>query len=153
MNDKKIKYLREVRIHVQNVQSYLNKFSEDLTRRGIFHDNSKFFDPELSGFSENIDNIPNMIYDSEEYKTKFKEMKSIIDIHHKENRHHPEYWKQGINDMSLSDIIEMLSDWKAASMRYKEGDFLKSIEINCKKYNISPQLKSIILNSIRDGII
>jgi hypothetical protein len=56
----------------------------------------------------------------------------------------------GVEDMSLSDIVEMLVDWKASSMRYKDGSFKKSVDINCEKYGISPQLKKILLNTIRD---
>jgi UDP-N-acetylmuramate-alanine ligase len=150
MNDKKVKYLQEIRKHVRYVQIFLHKFSEDLTNRGIVHDNSKFSEPELSGFSENIDNIPNLVYESDEYKKRWLEMKPIIDVHHKSNRHHPEYWMNGVEDMSLSDIVEMLVDWKASSMRYKDGSLAKSVDINCEKYGISPQLKKILLNTIRD---
>lgn len=150
MSDKTVKYLQEIRKHVRHVQLYLSKFSEDLYRRGIFHDNSKFHEPELSGFAENIDNIPLLVYDSAEYKAKWLEMRPVIDEHHKNNRHHPEHWANGVDDMSLSDMIEMLVDWKASSMRYKDGSLRKSVDINCEKYNISPQLKRILLNTVRD---
>jgi len=150
MNDDKIKYLQEIRNHVRDVQILLQKFSEDLTNRGIVHDNSKFYEPELSGFAKNINNVPNLIYESDEYKKRWIEMKPIIDVHHKGNRHHPEYWLNGVEDMSLSDIIEMLVDWKASSKRYKDGSLKKSIDINCDKYGVSPQLKKILLNTVRD---
>lgn len=150
MNEKRIKYLEEMRKHVCLVQAFLHIISEDITHRGIVHDDSKFYEPELSGFAENIDNVPNLVYESEEYKKKWEQMKPIIDIHHKNNRHHPEYWLNGVEDMSLSDIIEMLVDWKASSMRYKDGSLKRSVEINCEKYRISPQLKKVLLNTIRD---
>ena len=150
MNNKKIKYLGEIKTHVAEVQRHLNSIALDLIERGRVHDNSKFSEPELSGFSENVDNVPLMVYDSEEYKKKWIEMKSVIDRHHRNNRHHPEHWSEGINDMSLIDILEMIVDWKAATMRYKDGNLEKSIEINCDKYKISPQLKQIILNTVQD---
>jgi hypothetical protein len=150
MNEKQIKYLQEIRKHVSLVQVFLHIISEDITRRGIVHDDSKFYEPELSGFSENIDNVPNLVYESEEYKKKWEQMKPIIDIHHRNNRHHPEHWLNGVEDMSLLDIIEMLVDWKASSMRYKDGSLKRSVEINCEKYGISPQLKKILLNTVRD---
>jgi hypothetical protein len=150
MSEKKIKYLQEIRSHVRNVQLFLQTFSDQLVRRGILHDNSKFYEPELTGFSDNIDNVPNLVYESDEYKKRWLEMKDVIDEHHRNNRHHPEHWPKGVDDMSLLDIIEMLVDWKASSMRYKDGSLKKSVEINCVKYNISPQLKQILLNTIRD---
>lgn len=151
MEDKKSKYLAEIHRHVMSVQKSLNRLSSDLVERGRIHDFSKFSEPELSGFSENVDNVPGMVYNSEEYSKKWLEMKPIIDIHHINNRHHPEHWPDGINEMSLLDILEMISDWKAACSRYKDGDLMKSVDINCEKYNVTPQLKQIILNTIRDN--
>jgi len=54
---------------------------------------------------------------------------------------------RGINGMTLIDVIEMFCDWKAASERHADGDILKSIEINGKRFNIDQQLKQIILNT------
>ncbi len=53
----------------------------------------------------------------------------------------------GINDMTLIDIIEMFCDWKAASLRHADGDFLESLEYNRKRFNISEQLHDIFLNT------
>lgn len=39
-------------------------------------------------------------------------------------------------------------DWKAAVMRHADGDINKSVEINTKRFNISPQLVAIIKNTI-----
>jgi len=49
--------------------------------------------------------------------------------------------------MTLIDVIEMFCDWKCASERHADGDILKSIEINCKRFNIDQQLRQIILNT------
>lgn len=150
MNDTKVRYLQETRGHVRMVQTFLSELSNELFFRGIIHDNSKFYEPELTGFSENVNTVPNLVYGSEEHAKRQAEMKSVIDLHHKENRHHPEHWDNGVDDMSLLDIIEMLVDWKCASMRYKNGSLKSSLDINCEKYNISPQLKKILINTIRD---
>lgn len=53
-----------------------------------------------------------------------------------------------IDDMNLIDIIEMFCDWKSSSMRHMDGNLRKSIEINSKRFNISPQLTKILLNSM-----
>ena len=55
-------------------------------------------------------------------------MQSFIEIHYAKNRHHPENHRNGIKDMTLVDLIEMLSDWKAATLRHADGNILKSIE-------------------------
>lgn len=53
----------------------------------------------------------------------------------------------GIEGMSLLDIIEMFCDWKAATERHNDGDILKSIEHNEKRFKIAPQLSQIFRNT------
>ncbi len=52
--------------------------------------------------------------------------------------------------MTLVDLIEMLADWRAATKRNKNGNIRKSIDINAEKYGISPQLKKIFENTVRE---
>lgn len=54
----------------------------------------------------------------------------------------------GINGMTLLDVIEMLADWKAASLRHADGDFHKSLYINKERFGISDQLFQIILHTV-----
>ena len=56
--------------------------------------------------------------------------------------------KPDVSQMNLVDIIEMLCDWKAATMRHNDGDILKSIEFNKKRFQISDQLTQIFLNTV-----
>lgn len=61
---------------------------------------------------------------------------------------------QGIRGMSLLDVLEMLCDWKAATMRHADGDLAKSIEINQKRFGYSDELKSILTNTANElGLI
>lgn len=56
-----------------------------------------------------------------------------------------------INGMSLFDVLEMLMDWKAATERMKDGgDIHRSLEINTDRFKLSPQLASILANTIRE---
>jgi len=55
----------------------------------------------------------------------------------------------GIDRMTLIDIIEMLCDWKAATLRHDNGDIIKSIEINRKRFKISDQLANILINTVK----
>jgi hypothetical protein len=50
--------------------------------------------------------------------------------------------------MNLIDLVEMICDWKASSMRHENGDIKKSIEINQERFNYDDILKSILLNTI-----
>ena len=142
--------LAETHKHVRKVQHNLNKFVSDLIHRGENHDNSKFEEPELSIFAENTSKLGQTVYGSPEYKQLLVEVKPAIDHHYSKNRHHPEHWPNGVEDMTLVDLIEMLSDWKAATERNKDGNIRKSIEINSGKYNMSPQLRTIFENTVRE---
>jgi hypothetical protein len=56
----------------------------------------------------------------------------------------------GLNGMTLINLLEMLMDWKAATERHNDGDILKSIEINQKRFNYSDELKQIFINTIKE---
>lgn len=53
-----------------------------------------------------------------------------------------------INRMNLFDVLEMFVDWMAAVKRHGDGDINKSIEINQKRFALSPQLVNIFINTI-----
>lgn len=55
-----------------------------------------------------------------------------------------------VNSMTLIDILEMLVDWKAAGERNKNGNIRKSLEVNTERYGLSPQLKKIMENTVRE---
>ena len=78
-----------------------------------------------------------------------KELNTALQHHYAYNRHHPEHFSKGINDMTLVDIVEMLCDWKAASMRQHDGNLLKSIEINATRFGYDDQLKQIFINTAK----
>jgi hypothetical protein len=56
--------------------------------------------------------------------------------------------ERGIRGMSLLDVVEMLCDWRAATMMHADGDIRKSIEINQKRFGYSDDLKAILLNTL-----
>lgn len=57
-----------------------------------------------------------------------------------------------VNDMNLIDLLEMLCDWKSATLNHPEqmGNLKKSIEWATAKYKISPELAAILYNTARD---
>lgn len=150
MNDKIDRCLAETYKHVKEVRNNINVFINELLHRGEHHDDSKFVEPELSGFAESTEKLSQTKYGTDEYKQLLEELKPTITHHYSKNRHHSEHWPNGINDMNLIDILEMLADWKAATARVKDGNIRKSIEINAERYGISPQLRKILENTVRD---
>lgn len=135
--------------HIENVRKYIKVLTDKLTVRGINHDKSKLEDPELELFVEFTPKLADTQYGSEEYKQHLEGLKPALEHHYAVNRHHPEHFSEGIKDMNLIDLCEMLADWKAATLRQKDGNLLKSIEYNCSRFQIDNQLKSILLNTAK----
>lgn len=141
-----------INAHRFRVFKYLSRISQEIMRRGNEHDCSKLCSPELEIYSRNVDEFDNHPFGSPEY---VKAIEQIMDakIHHwKFNRHHPEHFKNGIEGMNLVDLMEMLCDWKSATLNHPRhpGDMRKSVEIAAEKYKISPQLVQILYNTMRD---
>lgn len=135
--------------HIENVRKYLRFIIDCLITRGVEHDRLKLESPEVEIFTEYTPKLAQSTYGSEEYHTFLKEMDVALQHHYANYRHHPEHFERGINDMNLVDIVEMLCDWKAASMRHNDGNLLKSIEINARRFGYDDQLKQILINTAK----
>lgn len=135
--------------HIIRVSVYIFNVVQDLLNRAVNHDHSKLESPEKEVFDKFTPILQTLEYGSQEYKDTLKEMQVGVDHHYSVNRHHAEFFVDGINGMNLIDLIEMLCDWKAAGERHIQHpqDVLKSIEINAQRFKIDPQLKQILLNT------
>ena len=135
--------------HIQTVQQLINRIASMLFYRALNHDHSKLNEPERSIFAEYTHQLSGSTYGSDEYKQFLDAMAPAISHHYSKNRHHPEHHPSGINDMNLIDVIEMVCDWIAAAARHTNGDPLKSLKINIKRFQISEQLADIVENTIK----
>ena len=131
------------------VRKYIRFFVDKLVTRGVEHDRLKLESPEVEIFAEYTPKLAASTYGSEEYNGFLKEMNVAIQHHYANYRHHPEHFDRGINDMNLVDIVEMLCDWKAASLRQNDGNLLKSIELNAQRFKYDDQLKQILINTAK----
>jgi len=134
--------------HINNVKQYLKMCEEKLRTKGEVHDQTKMEKPEVSIFAEFTPKLATTTYGSDEYNGFLEEMKVALDHHYAKNRHHPEHFRNGVDDMTLIDLIEMLCDWKAATLRHHDGNILKSIEYNAKRFSIDSQLVTVLKNTI-----
>lgn len=138
-------------IHIRHVQRLLNRVIGVLLRRSESHDSSKVEEPEVSVFDEFTPKLRDSTYSSDEYNEFLKNMKEQgLNHHYAFNPHHPEFYEDGIEGMSLIDLIEMICDWKAATLRHDDGDLMHSIEINQDRFGYSDQLKQILINTAHD---
>lgn len=136
--------------HIKKVQNYLLDVVLDLRQRSLFHDLSKLKSPEKEVFDAVTPKLKALTYGSDEYKAALVEMGDALKHHYAENSHHPEHFENGINGMTLLDVIEMLCDHKAASERHADGNLGKSLEINRVRFGISDQLMQILINTARE---
>lgn len=133
--------------HIERVRNLLNKVVTKLLDRAEKHDQSKLESPEVELFTEFTPKLASSTFGSPEYNDFKKQMGPALAHHYANNRHHPEHFKNGIDEMNLIDLIEMLVDWKASSERHHDGNIRKSIEINGKRFEMSPQLIRIFENT------
>ena len=135
--------------HIAKVKNYIIYIVNELLDRGNKHDKDKIEDSiEKKLFDEYTPKLANCTYGSDEYKSFLNGLKTALDRHYLNNRHHPEHFVNGMNDMNLIDLIEMICDWKASSERHADGDIYKSIEINQKRFGYSDDVKSLLKNTV-----
>ena len=139
----------ETQKHIESVRKYIRFMIDKIDNRGVKHDASKLESPEVEVFAENTLQLSSLSYGSQEYQNSLDAMKPALEHHYASNRHHPEHFVNGVNDMTLVDIIEMFCDWKASTLRHNDGNLLKSIEINAERFNMDGQLKAILMNTAR----
>lgn len=133
--------------HSLRVGELMGQPIRELVDRSVKHDLSKTEEPELSVFNEYTPKLKHSTYGSDEYKSYLAAMKPALDHHYALNAHHPEHRPNGINGMTLVDLIEMLADWKAATERHTDGDLTRSLEIQRERFGISDQLAQILRNT------
>lgn len=149
-SDKTIIGCLEVVKHIHRVRELMYGMIKGLDDRARDHDQSKLESPEAELFGEYTPELAKTEYGTPEYDAMRERLKPALDHHYANNRHHPEHHKNGIDDMNLLDLVEMLCDWKAAGERNKNGNIRKSLEVNAKRYNIEPQLLRILENTVKE---
>lgn len=136
--------------HIRRVNELLLVAAGDLLRRAAQHDESKLGPEEKPHFDRLTPLLAGSEYMSKEYSEFLRELKPALDHHYWRNDHHPEYYPNGVNGMSLLALLEMLMDWKAASERHASGNILASIEKNRSRFRLSGQLVEILINTARE---
>lgn len=136
--------------HISKVGINLANFVCVLAACVGVHDRSKLESPEKEIFDKFTPKLRNTIYGSDEYKQYLKDMGTALQHHYKNNRHHPEHFENGINGMTLMDIVEMFCDWQAAIQRHADGSLMNSLKHNKERFRISDQLHNILCNTAKE---
>jgi hypothetical protein len=135
--------------HIDTLRAIVFTFIDHLFIRASTHDRSKLFEPEISVIHENLPRLKKLKYQSPEYKRNLAEIKPMLDHHYANNMHHIEHHQNGIADMDLVSIVEMFCDWNAAVLQHESGNIEDSIKENKERYNLSPEMELIFLNTLK----
>jgi hypothetical protein len=166
------KYLMDTKDHIEAVQDWLYIALGMLQVRATKHDASKLREPEMSGFMAMMADarLKDLTYGSEEYRKVLAEHEGTVNLHYSRNDHHPEYWAiadpgdemaqpfydktlaangYAMRQMNLIALLEMLADWMASTGRMKDGDIMRSIDINAQRFGYGPEITALLKNTAR----
>lgn len=135
--------------HIRRVRYYLDDVIRELDERARDHDASKLFPPEKDGWDIATPKLKDLTYGTEEYRQSLRELRPTVEHHYAHNSHHPEFYPNGVDGMTLFDVVEMLCDWKAASERGKGNNFMEGLPYNKERFGLSDQLYSILENTAK----
>lgn len=135
--------------HKESVYNKILFLARELISRAKKHDNSKLKSPELDHLIE-MDKEKKYPYGSPEYFEKMKKWKPFFDHHYnvKENRHHPDHFVNGVNDMTLIDLCEYMID---VISYFDDLNFTQAIDtINSQqeRFGFSDQIAYIMKNTL-----
>ena len=134
--------------HAQRVGELMVQVVGELIRRVPIHDKSKTEQPELDVFNEYTPKLRDSTFGSDEYKEFLEGMGEGLAHHYEHNRHHPEHFEDGVDGMTLVDLVEMICDWRAATERHENGSIRRSLEVQQPRFGISDQLRAILTNTV-----
>lgn len=124
-----------------------------LSDRARAHDMSKL---EPEEFDILVGHPMTAPFGTTEYDEQRVKLSPMLAHHYKNNRHHPEWGlfngvtntSYSVDWMTLIDLCEMLADIMDASTRHEDDNISNSLDVMSEKYNIHPQLRGILANTI-----
>lgn len=131
--------------HRDRVSFWLGWIGDVLDWRAEHHDESKLLPPEKEIFDEFTPKLRELEFGSDAYKSALEQMGEGLKHHYEKNPHHPEHFKNGVDGMSIWDLIEMIADWMGAASINKKAIDMDYLQ---KRHNLSPQLRSIIESTL-----
>jgi len=138
---------KATQMHRRMVRKFILKIVWLLIKRAFTHDKSKLSKEEKPGFDKYTPMLAKMTYGSEIYKQHLAALGETLKIHYSRNRHHPEFYSQGIKEMDLVDIVEMFCDWFAATKRHDDGNIYASILKNKERFDYGDDIAFILNNT------
>lgn len=136
--------------HIQWVMHGMALMQMHLVQRALTHDRSKIREGwERNIYAQVVPEFEGKRFGTPEHQAVGDKLGPAWQHHLAHNAHHPEHHPEGINSMTLIDLIEMLCDWKAASLRQRQGSLQDSITLLKDQHGIGDQLETILRNTAR----
>lgn len=135
--------------HIDRVKQLMLQFCTIMLERADNHDKSKLETIEKPYFDEFTPLLSASKYGTPEYMKMLDDLQVALNHHYKTNSHHPQYHENGIDGMTLFDVVEMFFDWKSSSERHDDGDIYFSIKSNKDRFKMSDQLINIFNNTAK----
>ena len=137
----------DTREHIVQVAARLEAVCKELRTRGERHDASKLGPDEKPYFDAVGPTLQGLVYGSDDYRAAVERLRPALKHHYANNSHHPEHYPDGVAGMDLIDLIEMYCDWAASTLRTKDGNLARSIELNTDRFGIGELLGDILRNT------
>ena len=142
--------------HIYRVQTYLVSLINLINNRALRHDRSKLDSPEKDALIHyNEDKLHQYPYGSSEWRAEDKAQRADDKVneaylHHvKSNFHHPESYLEGVNDMDLIDLLELVADLKADSQEYAGLMTMEEyVTAYCEMHRLPHVLLYIFMNTL-----
>lgn len=134
----------DVQAHQATVRNFLAVMEVELAMRAARHDESKLLPPEKETFDRWKPVIEREVLGTADYDAARRAMGEGLQAHYRSNRHHPEHFPNGINGMTLIDVIEMFCDWMAVAT--SKGTPLNWAYLS-ERFSIGSQLLHILQNT------
>lgn len=135
----------DVLAHKVKIRFWMRDFAAQLEKRAEVHDNSKLDSPEKEIFDQWTPELKQRVFGTDYYKQALDSMGEGVQHHYRVNRHHPEHFANGVNGMTLVDVVEMFCDWVSAA---QGRDAVVDLEHGRKRFNLDPQLVEIFNNTL-----
>lgn len=149
VDESALKTINGIQKHKDSVKSKVAYLSNKLKERAEKHDNSKLEHPEIDWLIA-MDREPRYPYGSPEYFDKMKRWNKFFQHHYANNRHHPDHFPNGVNDMNLVDLCEYCCDIISYYDEMHPKDAIKTIEAQKERFGFDPQLTDILKNTLLD---
>jgi hypothetical protein len=149
IDEKTLDFIENNFEHLHLIAEFMGSIQKEMMKRMASHDNSKLSPIEIEGFVEKSPELKKMEYGSPEYFKSLESFKEVLKHHYDNNRHHPEHFGDaGVSGMNVIDLLEMICDWSASSQRMATKDFFSGLPVQKDRFNLDPQLYSIIVNTM-----